>query len=528
MITIHPDVSYASGKVLAEKLVNMTPGYDPAKHLAVAASFLTVQGEMPFAGRPAVFLRLAGCNRGSKVDRGCTFCFPSHEMTAAFEWRLPLGDPSVIVQEPFPVTKRLVDLRVGDGLPSYTEHPHIDKSLVETPSRISSIIERKVLREALTQLTLVSSLNGDETRITVTKDHKFFVHERREQPEQDDPLRVLPQGDVIGSPPAGEEVVNEVSLQTIIHEPIFTAASDLRVGVDVLQGADLGPAYEGQVNYIYVREVRDLDEEEFQALIEDQIKGGVLDQYAPSFNRNEVSVTCVTCETVPTYIFKGIYVHNCDTFFTVGDKTRIMDLEDVVAEVVEKAKPAEAPILVITGGEPLLQAQALQMLLPMVAEQQVFDLIQFETNGDLFASNAAQELFALASVMNEDMADEESYDEYINFVISPKRTIKEPKTGAFVEFATDPGYFLRLVISGDPDSPYYTVPQFMLDQWPKSDFYISPLTEYSAIPKHNEIADIRTDIDIEATRRNVTRANKLAMQLGLKVSFQAHSYIGFE
>lgn len=40
--------------------------------LAVSAVFATFQGEMPFAGRPAVFVRLAGCNRGAKLD--CMWC----------------------------------------------------------------------------------------------------------------------------------------------------------------------------------------------------------------------------------------------------------------------------------------------------------------------------------------------------------------------------------------------------------------------------------------------------------------------
>lgn len=42
--------------------------------LLVTSVFYTVQGEGPFAGHPAVFVRLAGCNRGRKEDMGCAFC----------------------------------------------------------------------------------------------------------------------------------------------------------------------------------------------------------------------------------------------------------------------------------------------------------------------------------------------------------------------------------------------------------------------------------------------------------------------
>lgn len=40
--------------------------------LLVHSLWYSIQGEGPFAGRPAVFIRLAGCNRGAKKD--CTYC----------------------------------------------------------------------------------------------------------------------------------------------------------------------------------------------------------------------------------------------------------------------------------------------------------------------------------------------------------------------------------------------------------------------------------------------------------------------
>ncbi len=50
--------------------------YDKAGHLLVTKIFLTFQGEGIFAGKRAVFLRLAGCNLGGKgvVSPGCTWC----------------------------------------------------------------------------------------------------------------------------------------------------------------------------------------------------------------------------------------------------------------------------------------------------------------------------------------------------------------------------------------------------------------------------------------------------------------------
>jgi len=50
--------------------------FDSSKGLLVRNIFgPTIQGEMPYAGTPAVFLRLGGCHRGNKsAPNGCSFC----------------------------------------------------------------------------------------------------------------------------------------------------------------------------------------------------------------------------------------------------------------------------------------------------------------------------------------------------------------------------------------------------------------------------------------------------------------------
>lgn len=42
--------------------------------LLVTSIFHTIQGEGPFSGEPAAFIRLAGCNRGEKHHMGCEMC----------------------------------------------------------------------------------------------------------------------------------------------------------------------------------------------------------------------------------------------------------------------------------------------------------------------------------------------------------------------------------------------------------------------------------------------------------------------
>lgn len=49
--------------------------------ILVTSTFSTIQGEGPFAGYPAMFVRLAGCNYGDKTDH-CQFC----DTYFSYEW----------------------------------------------------------------------------------------------------------------------------------------------------------------------------------------------------------------------------------------------------------------------------------------------------------------------------------------------------------------------------------------------------------------------------------------------------------
>jgi 7-carboxy-7-deazaguanine synthase len=60
---------------------NASPRDYPTDKLLVTSAFYTFQGEGPHAGKPAVFLRLAGCNIGAKED--CPWCDTKFDLASA-------------------------------------------------------------------------------------------------------------------------------------------------------------------------------------------------------------------------------------------------------------------------------------------------------------------------------------------------------------------------------------------------------------------------------------------------------------
>lgn len=78
-VTLFPDVNLSPSRMTA--LLKAVTGTGATANkageipLLVSDRFITIQGEAPFTGVPAIFIRLAGCNRGSKDPAlGCAGC----------------------------------------------------------------------------------------------------------------------------------------------------------------------------------------------------------------------------------------------------------------------------------------------------------------------------------------------------------------------------------------------------------------------------------------------------------------------
>ena len=105
---------------------------------------------------------------------------------------------------------------------------------------------------------------------------------------------------------------------------------------------------------------------------------------------------------------------------------------------------------------------------------------------------------------------------------------------------------LKFVVSGDPDSPYYSVPDWAHEwRWERlRDVYVSPMAEYNHVPNETRaIYEARAKpalddrnraervsfwepglLDMEKCRRNYEYAAEYALNHGLRLSIQQHLF----
>ena len=206
----------------------------------------------------------------------------------------------------------------------------------------------------------------------------------------------------------------------------------------------------------------------------------------------------------------------CDTDFAV-DKSIWTDIDALTEQViVHLLQDRKYPrLLVITGGEPLLQYTNLLKLFDKLDEAYTVVVqgsgrplgsiqVQFETNGDYLPTG--------------------SFHPFITkcYVISPKSPFKKRPwwMGGNNTFER----YIRRVVSGDPQSNYYNVPEEILAarRWAKQ-VYLSPQTHYLPGASQSE-GESRHAINWELTDLAIKRAIELANQHNLIVSAQWHAY----
>lgn len=279
---------------------------------------------------------------------------------------------------------------------------------------------------------------------------------------------------------------------------------------------------------------------------------------AETYKAGKVKVTNFTCDGNNTFCMKGLHTHNCDTFFDQGDWMTFEQIERMAytticnywnlrresvplwalnqwpAETVEnnaingvKLGPYPGIVLVITGGEPLLQNNLTAFLQRQAGK---FKEVQIESNGLL-----------------------DTYiPDFVTLVCSPKCSEKSGKAIKYLEPSStilNRADCLKFVMCADPTSPYSEVPKWA-HNWRTTtgkDIYVSPMNIYNDIPRNSKVIRLtnpgrKIEMDVRSTTDEVIsfwtpgllnqQANqvnheytaKYALSNGFKLNLQLHLY----
>jgi 7-carboxy-7-deazaguanine synthase len=199
----------------------------------------------------------------------------------------------------------------------------------------------------------------------------------------------------------------------------------------------------------------------------------------------------------------------CDTSFQLA-KGKVVKIREMF-ELAQGQFDAELNgLVVITGGEPLLQPNIISLIETLLHAHQLD--IQIETNGTLLSSLS-------------DLSRQSRF--YI--VCSPKQI-----NGVY---STSPPHFnykdsyhpvtFKFVVNADPTSSHHTLPEWSSSRIPGTRIYISPMTVYKKAYE-GEVSSVWDPelVDHEATQANYQYAAKLVMaNPDWCISVQMHTFL---
>lgn len=204
----------------------------------------------------------------------------------------------------------------------------------------------------------------------------------------------------------------------------------------------------------------------------------------------------------------------CDTKFHLADG-RVVEAHDAIMHELHAHK---CSLIVLTGGEPLLQWQHIKQVITQVDPH--FGMLsrptwQLETNGLL---------------LREDMIDTARRQGHMRFVCSPKVPHSRSTYPLIPQFWFNSADVLDLkyVVTADSVSPYHDIPEDALAA--ENSIYISGMAVYKRSPMPGEIATVWDDtlIDQKETARNYRHAARLAMDYNRRMTCQTHLFGGVE
>lgn len=198
----------------------------------------------------------------------------------------------------------------------------------------------------------------------------------------------------------------------------------------------------------------------------------------------------------------------CDTSFEY-DKGKDYGIQEIMDALknLEGYRPTD--ILVITGGEPLLQDKLIDLFIHNDIYRE-FKQIQVETNG-------TQSYFFSRYYDYKD-----PHGASVCFVVSPKASKRLGGYARLSGVAMASATCLKFVVSADPQDPQHKIPDWAFEH---KCVYVSPMAVYKR-PYAGEVSSIWDDdlIDREATKANYAYAAEYTMKHGLLLSLQTHLF----
>lgn len=204
---------------------------------------------------------------------------------------------------------------------------------------------------------------------------------------------------------------------------------------------------------------------------------------------------------------KQAHCHFCDTSFHFDSGTWRS-----AASLVDNARNADVSLLVLTGGEPLLQYERVRILAEECEEAGM--LLQIETNG-VYHKQLDTLLY--------------DFEDFLEVVISPKaheqhgysRTLMSKLVDLYHNHAH--AHF-KILIGAEP---YHVLPE-LLAQAEAVDsrrIFLSPVTVYRK-PPSGEVASAWDPelVDQRLTAANHAKAASLCIERGFRLSMQMHNF----
>jgi len=202
----------------------------------------------------------------------------------------------------------------------------------------------------------------------------------------------------------------------------------------------------------------------------------------------------------------------CDTDFRLGHGA-LLSSKEVLLTANKKMLPYRTKLMVLTGGEPLLQNPYL-LIATFLSDGWI---VQIETNGYFWSDD----LHMLSK----------SWKNKLVTVVSPKVNQRQEYPPIEGRLFYDSSC-LKILLDADPDSPYHHLPEYV-DGYRafKKPIYLSPIAIYKHTPTIEVPASVWTEVsalDKDKCRRNYRYAADMAIKKGFQLSLQTHIFAELE